>query len=291
VKRQGDQVELDSRSATKTLIPLAEWQAFADTLQVSVSTVSVNTVERTPALEKMARDVVAFRREAPTDEAWGAERPSAAPTAPIPFPPPAAPSEEPLPPAAQQETTLRLRDGVRLHELRFVEWRPASLVYVNALGQQVEVKRERILMQLLTGDLILSGYKPAWAMRPAERKPEATTVEKPGHRARRWGYDYGLVVKGHLRKWHWITGKCICAECRAPIGEQGTEQVEGEPGAWYRECQGPEKHAIKTERDMTWKHPYLGANPGADGKTYDTAGVQEAYPWLQAVPDEEEIPF
>lgn len=69
----GDQVEISTSGATKSLISLAEWQAFIDQVEVRVCDISQNTVELTPALVKMARDVEAYRRQAPTDAEWAAE--------------------------------------------------------------------------------------------------------------------------------------------------------------------------------------------------------------------------
>lgn len=69
----GDRFEVHTGGAGKSIITLAEWQAFVDTVDVRVSEVSKNTVKFTPALIKMARDVVAKRRTAPTDAEWAKE--------------------------------------------------------------------------------------------------------------------------------------------------------------------------------------------------------------------------
>lgn len=68
-----DTVEIDTYGAVQPRIPLREWQAFADRLEVHVSAVSATTIELTPQLVQMARDVVAKRRDAPTDDEWAAE--------------------------------------------------------------------------------------------------------------------------------------------------------------------------------------------------------------------------
>lgn len=72
--RDGNRFEVSTGGAGKSTITLAEWQAFVDTVDVRVSDVSKNTVgPLTPALVKMARDVVARRRKSPTDAEWTAE--------------------------------------------------------------------------------------------------------------------------------------------------------------------------------------------------------------------------
>jgi hypothetical protein len=74
----GDLVQIDTGGATKSHIPLAEWQAFVDKLDVEVSGVSITTIKQTPLLDKMCRDVIAGRRKAPSVKEWEAEiaRPS-----------------------------------------------------------------------------------------------------------------------------------------------------------------------------------------------------------------------
>jgi len=92
---ESGEVELSTYGATKTRVPLAWWQAFADRLPVEVFPVSRTTVELTPQLVKMARDVVAKRRAAPTDDEWAAEVAGAlaVETAPQAPPPDVAPQE------------------------------------------------------------------------------------------------------------------------------------------------------------------------------------------------------
>lgn len=68
------QFEIHTSGAHRGTITLAEWQAFIDTVEVRVSDVSKNTVgELTPELVKMARDVIARRRQEPTDAEWKEE--------------------------------------------------------------------------------------------------------------------------------------------------------------------------------------------------------------------------
>lgn len=73
LRRREDRLDLDTGGARGCTITLAEWQAFIDQVDVRVSSISQNTVKLTPELVKMARDVRAFRREAPTDLKWAAE--------------------------------------------------------------------------------------------------------------------------------------------------------------------------------------------------------------------------
>lgn len=69
----GQHVELDSSGATVARVPLDEWQTFADTLHVRVNGNSLTTIPLTDQLIQMARDVVAYRRTAPSDAEWAAE--------------------------------------------------------------------------------------------------------------------------------------------------------------------------------------------------------------------------
>lgn len=73
VTRTGDQIEIDTHGASKSVVPLAEWQVFIDQVDVRVTDISRNTVDLTPALVAMARDVKAYRRKEPTDLEWKAE--------------------------------------------------------------------------------------------------------------------------------------------------------------------------------------------------------------------------
>jgi hypothetical protein len=66
-------VNLTTGGAKKSAITLDEWRAFVDQVDVRVSSISENTVEMTSALIKMARDVIAFRRQAPSDAEWADE--------------------------------------------------------------------------------------------------------------------------------------------------------------------------------------------------------------------------
>ncbi len=446
--RQGEQVLLDSRSATRSLIPLAEWQAFADTLEVKVSSVSVNTIPMSEPLIRMARDVIAYRRQSPTDAEWAAEtRPQDAATsqqlpetaeqkpalaatyvqvkkmgvlvgmtfvrwgddflvyrdgdtefnvsgsvlldriargyvivtgempewakvapeespkpkqAPAPKPertqlkvktarglldgefvawtdtglryndgkwpcfvpadqlrrklrlgeisitgyrpdwanvPVEAWSEDsppteqkPADPEPTSRTRVTMRVGQRQVELTFVEWTDDALVILNNLGRRQMLKRDRLIGDLITGKYAVHGDKPEWAQTPWEHRKSGDSPA-PRQNGRHWGYDYGLVVKRELHPWKWIRRKCVCAHCRNPLrAEPGSEQVDGEPGAWYFECSGPDRHAIKTERDLVWAHTFVPLNPGADGKSYDADPVLEAYDWLKPAPDPD-IPF
>ena len=67
------QVRLDMGSSVKPVVPLADWRAFVDRVEVHVSATSRTTIPMSPHLVKMARDVIACRRKAPTDEQWAAE--------------------------------------------------------------------------------------------------------------------------------------------------------------------------------------------------------------------------
>lgn len=66
-------VNLNTGGAKKSAITLDEWQAFVDRVDVRVSGISEHTVEMSSALIKMARDVIAFRRQAPSDAEWADE--------------------------------------------------------------------------------------------------------------------------------------------------------------------------------------------------------------------------
>ena len=66
--------EIHTGGATKGFITLAEWQAFIDGVDVRVADICKNTIgPLTPELTKMAHDVIARRRKAPTDAEWAAE--------------------------------------------------------------------------------------------------------------------------------------------------------------------------------------------------------------------------
>lgn len=77
---RSDHVEIDTGGAVRSKISLAEWQTFIDEIDVRVSDVSRNTIQFTPQLIKMARDVEAFRRQPPKDMEWAAETTGVAPS-------------------------------------------------------------------------------------------------------------------------------------------------------------------------------------------------------------------
>jgi hypothetical protein len=166
-RRENDEIVLDSRSSTKSRLSLIQWQDFADTMLVEVYAVSQNTVPMTPALEKMARDVIAFRREAPTDEAWAAEQP---PTSPIPAVLPQAlqsPAEVLSQPAEHMAERRRLAPAARhvppanpFSREALLERRGIALDAVSDLVEAVEFAIEHPdneQAQVLPGGLLLLG--------------------------------------------------------------------------------------------------------------------------------------
>lgn len=204
------------------------------------------------------------------------------------------PSPIPFPAPSKPPTRITFHEGVHLHEWTFVEWAKDSLIALDHTGIRREIKREKLLHDLLAQVYSISGDRPAWAMLPNERKPEAKPIPKPINQddtfvASRFAGGGKMRVQGEWWDWSKVQQRCVCAECSATIRTRLSDEPapsKANYGAYYYCCDAG--HVIKGERHVRIKiSRYVNPDVMPPGSL---AAVKNAYPWINATTDADEPP-
>ena len=97
---------------------------------------------------------------------------------------------------------------------------------------------------------------------------------------------------GIFRSWNWVIKNCVCSECGFPLGKHKSNvPADGLiRNVTYFTCEGAERHVIRRGEDLKWKIGRQALDKKHQAKA-TVKDVKTAYPWLDAEPDTEEVPF